>query len=349
MTDAASPFDLATYDYELPDHLIAQTPLARRDASRLLAMDRETGALSHGTFTDLPALLDPGDLLVVNRTRVLPARLLGHRLPGGGHTEILLLRQVDESWEALVRPSRRLHVGTRIGFGDDELFAEVVGRDERGGRRVRFVDRDGATVENARFAAWLTRHGRTPLPPYIREPLADPERYQTIFAQDPGSAAAPTAGLHLTPDLLFRLRERGVGLAQVVLHVGLDTFRPVEAEDIRHHAIHTEWYEVPAQTAALVGRVRQSGRRVVAVGTTTARALETSGGAEGHGETRLFIHPGYTFRTIDALVTNFHAPRSSLLMLVGAFAGVAAMFRAYDEAIARGYRFLSFGDAMLIR
>ncbi|MBM4419112.1 MAG: tRNA preQ1(34) S-adenosylmethionine ribosyltransferase-isomerase QueA [Chloroflexi bacterium] len=349
MTDARPPFDLATYDYELPDHLIAQTPLERRDASRLLAMDRRTGDLSHGTFTDLPALLDPGDLLVVNRTRVLPARLLGHRLPGGGHTEILLLRQNDVGWEALVRPSRRLQVGTHIGFGDDELFAEVVGRDERGGRLVRFVDRDGAAVESARFANWLARNGRTPLPPYIREPLADPERYQTIFAQDPGSAAAPTAGLHLTPELLFQLRERGVALAYVVLHVGLDTFRPVESEDIRHHAIHTEWYEVSAQTAALIARARQSGRRVVAIGTTTARALETSGGTEGRGATRLFIYPGYTFRAIDALVTNFHAPCSSLLMLVGAFAGIGAIFRAYDEAIARGYRFLSFGDAMLIR
>jgi S-adenosylmethionine:tRNA ribosyltransferase-isomerase len=337
------------YDYELPSELIAQRPAEPRDSSRLMVVDRATGTIEHRAFRELPALLAPRDLLVANRSRVIAARLHGSKLPTGGAVEILLLRvRGDGAWDALVRPGKRLAVGTRIGFGDREVFAEIVDRTELGGRAVRFVDRAGGRLGGAAFERWLDAHGQVPLPPYIREPLADPERYQTIYAQEPGSAAAPTAGLHFTPDLLFALRERGVGLAHLTLHVGLDTFRPVEVDDLREHHIHSEWCELAEPTAQRIATARRVGARVVAVGTTAVRVLETSGGEPYRGDTRLFIYPGYRFRIVDGLITNFHLPRSSLLMLVSAFAGPALIRRAYEVAVAERYRFFSFGDAMLI-
>ncbi|TAK21462.1 MAG: tRNA preQ1(34) S-adenosylmethionine ribosyltransferase-isomerase QueA [Chloroflexota bacterium] len=342
-------FDLASYDYDLPPDLIAQTPIEPRDASRLMQIDRAANAISHHSTRDLPTLLRPGDLLVVNRTRVIPARVRGHRLPGGGATEILLLRRIDDAaWETLARPGKRLAIGTRVGFGDREVYAEIVDRTPAGGRVVRFICEDGSPVSRARFDDWIARVGETPLPPYIRERLDDPERYQTVFATDPGSAAAPTAGLHFTPELLFRLRDRGIHIARVRLNIGLDTFRPVEADDIRAHAIHSEEFEVPEETAAAIGRAKSGGRRVIAVGTTVARTLESSRGEAARGDTRLFIYPGHQFAVIDALITNFHMPKSSLLMLASAFAGRELIGRAYATAIAEQYRFFSFGDAMLI-
>ena len=339
--------DLRTdaYDYDLPPELIAQQPVEPRDAARLMVVDRATGRIEHRVFRELPELLAAGDLLVANRSRVIPARLHGHRVPTGGAAELLLLRALGEGrWEALVRPGKRLAVGSRIGFGERDVFAEVVERGDAGGRVIRFVDAAGRALEGAGFDRWLAGAGQMPLPPYIRAPLGDPERYQTVYAREPGSAAAPTAGLHFTPELLFRLRDGGVEMAHVTLHVGLDTFRPVEVEDVREHHIHSEWCELSVETATRIGRAR----RVVAVGTTAVRVLETSGGEPFRGDTRLFVYPGYEFRVVDALITNFHLPRSSLLMLVSAFAGRELIRRAYEVAVAERYRFFSFGDAMLI-
>jgi S-adenosylmethionine:tRNA ribosyltransferase-isomerase len=344
-----SEFATESYDYELPPELIAQTPVEPRDSSRLMVVERATGRISHRVFRDLPDLLEPRDLLVGNRSRVIAARLHGSKLPTGGAVEILLLRaRGGGDWESLVRPGKRLAVGTRVGFGARDVFAEIVGRTEAGGRLVRFVDRGGAPVEGAAFDRWLGSVGEMPLPPYIRQRLDDPERYQTVYAQEPGSAAAPTAGLHFTPELMFRLRDKGVGFAHVTLHVGLDTFRPVETEDLREHTIHSEWCELTEAIAARIETAKRVGGRVVAVGTTAVRVLETSGGRPYDGDTRLFIYPGYSYRVVDGLITNFHLPRSSLLMLVSAFAGRELVFEAYREAVRERYRFFSFGDAMLI-
>jgi S-adenosylmethionine:tRNA ribosyltransferase-isomerase len=338
-----------SYDYALPPDLIAQRPVEPRDSSRLMVLRRDDASIEHRSFRDLPDLLAPRDLLIGNRSRVIAARLHGSKLPTGGAVEILLLRaRGDGDWDALVRPGKRLAVGTRVGFGDRDVFAEIVDRTEFGGRAVRFVDRAGARLTAPAFERWVETHGQMPLPPYIREPLADPERYQTVYAQEPGSAAAPTAGLHFTPDLLFRLRERGIGLAHVTLHVGLDTFRPVEVEDLRQHRIHSEWCELAEPAAQRIATARRVGARVVAVGTTAVRVLETSGGEPYRGDTRLFVYPGYRYRAVDALITNFHLPRSSLLMLVSAFAGLDLTRRAYEAAVGERYRFFSFGDAMLI-
>ena len=355
-------FAIEAYDYKLPPELIAQTPIEPRDSSRLMVIHRETGVIEHHMFHELPALLSPRDLLVVNRSRVIPARLLGRKLPGGGGVEILLLRRREGGvWDALVRPGRRLMVGTRVGFGERGVYAEIVGRTDFGGRQVRFLGSAGQVLDGEPFDHWVQEIGVVPLPPYITERLDDPERYQTIFAREIGSAAAPTAGLHFTPDLLFRLRDRGVGTTEVTLHVGLDTFRPVETEDLRDHLIHSEWCELSAAAGSRIATARRVGGRVVAVGTTSVRVLES---AAEHllsdcrhdtvvdrafsGETRLFIYPGYQFGLVDALITNFHLPRSSLLMLVSAFAGYHFVRQAYEEAIAERYRFFSFGDAMLI-
>jgi S-adenosylmethionine:tRNA ribosyltransferase-isomerase len=343
--------DYATdaYDYELPDELIAQQPIEPRDAARLMVLDRASGRIEHRVFRDLPDLLRPGDLLVANRSRVIPARLHGHRLPTGGAAELLLLRsRGGGAWEALVRPAKRLPVGSRIGFGGRDAFAEIVDRGEAGGRVVRFVDAGGRPLEGAAFDRWLAATGETPLPPYIKATLADPERYQTVYAREPGSAAAPTAGLHFTPELLFRLRDRGIPLVHVTLHVGLDTFRPVEVEDLREHKIHSEWCQLAPATAARIAATRRRGGRVIAVGTTAVRVLETSRGEPYEGDTRLFIYPGHPFRVVDGLVTNFHLPRSSLLMLVSAVAGRELIRRAYATAVEERYRFFSFGDATLI-
>jgi S-adenosylmethionine:tRNA ribosyltransferase-isomerase len=329
------------FDYYLPPELIAQTPIEPRDAARLLQLDRSSGAIGHHHFYDLPDLLRPGDLLVANESRVIAARIFAHKSGTGGAVEILLLRRVDDvTWQALLR-SHRVHVGTRIEIRPD-LVAEVIEASAAGERMLRF---------NQPIDARLSELGVMPLPPYIHAPLQDPERYQTIYSHTLGSAAAPTAGLHFTPRLLDQLRARDIHMIYVTLHVGLDTFKPVESEDVEQHRIHTEYMEVTEEVAARIRQAKADGRRVIAVGTTSVRVLETSGErgiAALSGDTRLFIYPGYKYHVVDGMITNFHLPRSSLLMLVAAFAGKEKTDRAYAEAIARKYRFYSFGDAMLI-
>jgi S-adenosylmethionine:tRNA ribosyltransferase-isomerase len=353
----------ADFDYDLPPVLIAQTPVEPRDASRLLVLHRATGRLEHRRFSDLPEYLRPGDLLVANQSRVIPARLFGRKVSGpGGSVELLLLnRRDDRVWEVLVR-GKGLHPGrvVEIPTSGPPVNAVILEITPSGGRLVRF---DPPVDE------WLHDLGQVPLPPYIHAPLADPERYQTIYSRVEGSAAAPTAGLHFTPDLLIALRQMGVELALVTLHIGLDTFQPVREEDVEAHQIHTEWCELTPEVARQVNQARLAGRRVVAVGTTAVRVLETGAGgcasaedpAEPEavacgwrtvtaftGPTNLFIYPGYRFRIADAMLTNFHLPRSTLLMLVSAFAGRDLILRAYEEAMRERYRFYSFGDAMLI-
>lgn len=340
--------NLSDFDYELPPEAIAQQPLVNRDASRLLVLNRHTGRLEHRLFRDLPDLLEPGDLLVANRSRVFPARLLGRR-PGGGAAELLLLEQVEGPlWEALVRPGRRLRTGTAIHVSDElsaRVESEALGRDGR--RQVRLLAADPeAAVE---------RLGHMPLPPYIRRPdtAEDRDRYQTVYAQERGSVAAPTAGLHFTRDLRERLSGSEIGWAEVVLHVGPGTFKPVTVEDVTQHTVEPEPYTLPPATAEAVEETRKRGGRVVAVGTTSVRTLETAAQEDGllqpgAGRTDLVILPGFRFRATDALVTNFHLPRSSLLLLVSAFAGRERILEAYREAIGAGYRFYSYGDAMLI-
>ena len=336
------------FDYELPPEQIAQHPAERRELSRLLMVDREAGSLEHRVFADFADLPSPGDVLVLNETRVFPARLRGRRA-GGGAAEILLLRPaaVPGDWTALVRPGAKLGVGKRVEVAAD-LSVEVVGVDENGDRRVRLhgpLDPRDA----------IDRYGEIPLPPYMRRQAeeADRERYQTVYATTPGSVAAPTAGLHFTPELLNRLQERGVRLARLLLHVGVGTFRPVEADDPGQHPMHAEWYHVPAAAAQTINAARAEGGRVWAVGTTVVRTLETVAAEDGSlreasGWTDIFIRPPYRFRAVDRLVTNFHLPRSTLLMLVSAFAGHELTMRAYREAVASGYRFYSYGDAMVV-
>ena len=336
---------LTDFDYYLPDSLIAQHPAPVRDRSRLLVLGRRSGEVTHRHFYDLPAYLNAGDTLIFNDTRVIPARLLGVKQDSGGRVEVFLLnRLTEDTWETLVKPGRKLRPGARISFGEG-LSGEILDVTDFGGRVVRFVF-DGV------FEEVLDRLGETPLPPYIHEALVDRDRYQTVYARERGSAAAPTAGLHFTDELLAALRQKSVNLAFLTLHVGLGTFRPVSAEDITHHKMHREFYTVPPATADLVNRTREGGGRVVAVGTTAVRTLETAaaGGRveAGSGWTDIFIYPGYNFRAVDALITNFHLPKSTLLMLISAFAGRENVLAAYREAVAREYRFFSFGDAMLI-
>ena len=342
--------DIAEFDYDLPPELIAQEPLPERDASRLLVLDRRSGETSHHAFRELPSLLAPGDLLVVNRSRVIPARLLGRRA-SGGEAEVLLVRdRGDGRWEALVRPGRHLRPGQRVTVDDDlSVVIESEALREDGTRQVRLLSRR-RDVEGA-----LERCGHTPLPPYIRRPdrPADRERYQTVYAREPGSVAAPTAGLHFTAPLLARLAERGVERAEVLLHVGPGTFQPVKALQVEDHRVGAEARVVPPETAAAMERTRARGGRVLAVGTTTVRALESAARADGtvaaaEGETELVIVPGHRFRAVDAILTNFHLPRSSLLLLVAAFAGREVVLKAYAEAVQERYRFYSYGDAMLI-
>ena len=345
---------IGLFDYDLPPELIAQEPLPERDASRLLVLDRVTGAVRHRAFRDLPDLLHPGDLLVVNRSRVFPARLLGRRAHGGA-AEVLLVRAHDDDgglWDALVRPGRRLRPGDRIEVAEDlgvRIEERQGGAEETGPlRTVRLLARGGDVT------AALERHGHVPLPPYIRRPdvPADRERYQTVYAREAGSVAAPTAGLHFTPALLEALRGRGIEHAEVVLHVGPGTFRPVEVENVTDHRVDPESFVIPPETAEAVARTRARGGRVLAVGTTATRALETAANENaprpGAGETALVIVPGHRFRVVDGLVTNFHLPRSSLLLLVAAFAGRERVLAAYGEAVRERYRFYSYGDAMLI-
>jgi len=342
--------DIGDFDYELPPELIAQEPLPERDASRLLVLDRRSGETSHRAFAELPDLLAAGDLLVVNRSRVIPARLLGRRAKGG-EAEILLVRDRGEGrWEAMVRPGRHLRPGQRVTIDEDlSVMVESEALDESGRRQVRLLSKR-RDIEGA-----LERCGHTPLPPYIRRPdrPADRERYQTVYAREGGSVAAPTAGLHFTAALLTRLQAKGVERAEVVLHVGPGTFQPMKAARVEDHRVAPEPYTVPLETAAAVESTRARGGRVVAVGTTTARTLESAAGSDrtvaaGDGETGLVIVPGHRFRALDALLTNFHLPRSSLLLLVAAFAGREAVLRAYAEAVRLRYRFYSYGDAMLV-
>lgn len=333
--------------YDLPPELIAQTPIQRRDGSRLMTLNRETGAVGHRHFYELPELLRPGDCLILNDSRVLPARLLGRRLPGGGACEVLLLIDRGENvWECLVRPGRKLRPGTRMTFGSGELTAEVVGEVEDGNRLVRF---DYAGI----FLEVLERLGKMPLPPYIKEELQDRERYQTVYAKVLGSAAAPTAGLHFTPELLKTLAAKGVGIGSVTLHVGLGTFRPVKEDTVETHAMHSEFCTIPPETAGLINRTKAAGGRCICVGTTSCRTLESWAGEDGHmepksGWTSIYIYPGYRFKVMDGLITNFHLPESTLVMLVSAFAGREQVLAAYREAVEARYRFFSFGDAMFL-
>ena len=335
------------FDYTLPPELIAQTPLDRRDGSRLLCLDRESGAFSHHHFYELPDFLRPGDCLILNNSRVLPARLLGERLPGGGACEVLLLiDRGDKTWECIVRPGKHLRVGARMRFGDGELTAEVTEVLPDGNRMVRF-SYDGIFLEV------LERLGKMPLPPYIREELADQERYQTVYSKVLGSAAAPTAGLHFTPELLQKIESMGVGIGYVTLHVGLGTFRPVKEDEIEAHDMHSEYCVIPPETAALINETKTHGGRVICVGTTSCRTLESWAAEDGHmeakaGWTDIFIYPGYRFKVMDGLITNFHLPQSTLIMLVSAFAGREHILTAYEAAVKERYRFFSFGDAMLI-
>ena len=335
------------FDFELPEELIAQTPLERRDGSRLLVLDKNTGATRHMHFYDLPSLLRPGDCLVLNDSRVLPARLLGHREPTGGAVEVLLLiDRGDKVWECLVRPGRKVKPGTRLSFGDGLLRAQVEDVVEGGNRLIRF-EYEGIFLE------LLERLGRMPLPPYIKEELQDPERYQTVYSREVGSAAAPTAGLHFTRELLEQVQAMGVRLAYVTLHVGLGTFRPVKEEDIDQHEMHSEYCMVPARAAQIINETKASGGRVICVGTTSCRTIESWAAEDGTmreaaGWTNIFIYPGYRFKVLDALITNFHLPESTLVMLVSALAGREHILNAYREAVERRYRFFSFGDAMFI-
>lgn len=338
------------YDYDLPTGLIAQEPVEPRDSCRLLVVDRASGQIDHRTFTDLPEYLVRGDVLVVNETRVLPARLAGAKDETGGAVEVLLLRErYEDTWECLVKPGRRLKPGARIVFGDGELSGLVVDIiEESGGRLVRLTAREGRVLDAVR------RIGEVPLPPYITRPLEDPEQYQTMFARDERSAAAPTAGLHFTSGLVERITRMGVRITPVELDIGIDTFRPVAEDDPREHHIHTEHYRVSERSAADVNEARERGSRVIAVGTTSVRALESAFDPE-RGEvvaceeqTNLYVLPGHRFEVVDAMVTNFHTPRSTLLMMVSAFAGRDLVMRAYRTAVEERYRMLSFGDAMLI-
>jgi S-adenosylmethionine:tRNA ribosyltransferase-isomerase len=333
--------------FDLPAHLIAQKPLERRDSSRLLCLDKVGGGITHRHFHELPELLRPGDLLVLNDSRVLPARLLGAKIPTGAAIEFLLLEQKEgDVWEILVRPGRKAIPGSRFSFGEGLLIGEILEVTEGGNRLARF------SYEGI-FYDVLDRVGNMPLPPYITEKLEDRERYQTVYSRENGSAAAPTAGLHFTPTLLERLREKGIDTAFVTLHVGLGTFRPVKVQEITQHHMHGEHYRIPVETAEKIAATKRAGGRVIAVGTTSCRTLEScardrGGIVEGTGYTDIFIYPGYTFQAIDGLITNFHLPESTLIMLVSAFAGYENTMNAYQTAVAEGYRFFSFGDAMLI-
>ena len=337
---------LSDFHYELPADRIAQQPLSPRDHSRLLVLDRQTGDITHRHFYHVPDYLEPGDTLVFNNTRVIPARLLGVRADTGGKVEVFLLNRLnDTDWEALVKPGKRARPGMKITFGPD-LSCQILDNTDFGGRVVRF-EFDGV------FESILDRLGETPLPPYIHERLADSERYQTVYSKEKGSAAAPTAGLHFTDSLLADIAAKGVNLAFVTLHVGLGTFRPVSVENITDHIMHREYYSVSPETADVINKTKEAGKKVVAVGTTSVRTLETAGAdgkvKPGSGYTNIFIYPGYHFRVIDALITNFHLPESTLLMLISAFAGRDLVLQAYETAIQEEYRFFSFGDAMLIR
>ena len=331
--------------YDLPEERIAQTPAEPRDSSRLLVYHRDTKTIEHKIFRDVIDYLKAGDVLVVNRTRVLPARLYAHPLHGGAVEALLLKRLSLDTWEVLVRPGKKCRPGVRLVI-NEELSLEVLSVTDSGDRIVKFA-------YEGTFEDVLSRVGTVPLPPYIHEKLADPERYQTVYARENGSAAAPTAGLHFTPELLGRIREKGVEIAEVLLHVGLGTFRPVKEENVLDHKMHSEYYEVSEEAADIVNRAKREGRRVICVGTTSVRTVETVADERGFlrpckGNTEIFIYPPYRFKCVDALITNFHLPESTLLMLVSALCSREEMLEAYRVAVGEGYRFFSFGDAMLV-
>ena len=339
----------ADFDFDLPEELIAQTPLEKRDASRLLVVDKETGVFSDQHFDQIIDQLQPGDALVMNNTRVLPARLYGIKPETGGHVELLLLKNTQgDDWEVLAKPAKRLRVGAQISFGDGRLTATVVEKLDHGGRIVRF-GYEGIFLEV------LESLGEMPLPPYIHEKLADRERYQTVYAKENGSAAAPTAGLHFTEELLEQIAAKGVKLVYLTLHVGLGTFRPVSVDSLDDHEMHSEFYSLSEEAAQTLRQVKANGGRIIAVGTTSIRTLETIGSKfQGQiqadsGWTNIFIKPGYDWKVVDAFSTNFHLPKSTLVMLVSAFAGRSLTLEAYEHAIAERYRFFSFGDAMFIK
>lgn len=333
--------------YDLPEELIAQDPLEDRTASRLLVLDRKTGAVKHKIFSDVIDYLNKGDCLVINNTRVIPARLIGEKEGTGGKVEVLLLkRRANDVWETLVKPGKKLKPGAKITFGDGRLRAEVLEVVEEGNRLVKFY-------YEGIFEEILDSLGEMPLPPYITHKLEDKEMYQTVYAKFDGSAAAPTAGLHFTKELLNKIEEKGIKIASITLHVGLGTFRPVKVDDVNNHHMHTEWYEVNAEAAEIINETKRNGGRVICVGTTSCRTIESVADENGYmkaktGETDIFIYPGYKFKVMDGLITNFHLPESTLVMLVSAFAGKENVLAAYETAVKERYRFFSFGDAMIL-
>ncbi len=333
--------------YELPEELIAQDPLEDRQSSRLLVLDRESGAVSHHTFREITEYLGPGDCLVINDTKVIPARLIGEKEGTGARIELLLLKRRENNiWETLVKPGKKARPGARISFGGGLLTGEILEIAEEGNRLVRF------TYEGI-FEEILDQLGQMPLPPYITHRLQDKNRYQTVYAKHSGSAAAPTAGLHFTEELLREIQEKGVNIARVTLHVGLGTFRPVKAEEITEHHMHSEFYQINEEAAQKINRAKKEGHRVICVGTTSCRTVESAADENGYlkagsGFTEIFIYPGYRFKVMDSLITNFHLPESTLIMLVSALAGREQVLAAYQEAVRERYRFFSFGDAMLI-
>lgn len=336
------------FNFDLPQELIAQVPIKDRTSSRLMVLDKETGEVEHKIFRDIIDYLNPGDCLVLNDTRVIPARLIGSKVETGGKIEFLLLKRTeDDTWETLVKPGKRAKIGARFSFGDDKLIAEVVGMSDDGARIVKF-EYDGI------FEEILDELGNMPLPPYITEKLEEKERYQTVYSKHNGSAAAPTAGLHFTNELLDKIKEKGVDLAFVTLHVGLGTFRPVKVEDVTNHQMHSEYYIVTEEAAEKINRAKATGHRVISVGTTSTRTIESVADENGivkptSGWTDIFIYPGYKWKVIDNLITNFHLPESTLIMLVSALAGKEHVLNAYNEAVKERYRFFSFGDAMFIK
>ena len=334
--------------YELPEELIAQDPLENRESSRLLVLDKKSGAISHHIFREITDYLNPGDCLVINDTKVIPARLIGEKEETGAKIEILLLkRRGNDIWETLVKPGKKARPGTRVSFGDGLLTGEILKIEEEGNRLVQF------TYEGI-FEEILDRLGQMPLPPYITHQLKDKNRYQTVYAKHSGSAAAPTAGLHFTPELLQAIEDKGVNIARVTLHVGLGTFRPVKAEEITDHHMHSEFYRIDTEAAEKINRAKESGHKVICVGTTSCRTIESAADENGRleagsGWTDIFIYPGYKFKVLDSLITNFHLPESTLIMLVSALAGRERVLAAYEEAVKERYRFFSFGDVTLVQ
>ncbi|MBM7623209.1 tRNA preQ1(34) S-adenosylmethionine ribosyltransferase-isomerase QueA [Sporohalobacter salinus] len=338
---------VSDFDYDLPEELIAQKPADPRDESQLMVLDRNTGRITEGIFKEIVNFIEPGDTIVLNNTEVIPARLYGKKEETGGKVEFLLLTETGlDTWEVLVKPGRKVKIGTRVVFGDNDLIAEVKGRTDFGGRVVEF-EYDGV------FAEVLDKLGEMPLPPYITKELEKKEQYQTVYAQKRGAAAAPTAGLHFTEEVLDQLEDKGINIATITLHVGLGTFRPVRADKVEEHDMHAEYYEVTDKAAKTINQTKEVGGKVIAVGTTVTRTLETVGSEDGYvaadkGWTDIFIYPGYEFKVVDELLTNFHLPKSTLIMMISAFAGYDKVMSAYQQAIDKKYRFYSFGDAMLI-